>query len=118
MLRITQQFFPTRLVDDPAQMAFDDQTDQVVALLLALAEKLLSSGHDALCVRAYFDQCDGLDVDSSSLRGRQVEHEGKLKGHEFKGEVLCMLVERDDEVGTTSDHFDPASTRDNEGLVG
>src|SRR5205823_8167255 len=118
ILRVLDEFLNGQLTNDTAQVAFHHQANQVLAFTLALAQELLGSRCDALLIRAHFDLGDGLDINGNTLCSVQVLGWGYVEGHQLQRKFLRTLVEGDHKVRTTSDNLCPASTIDNQCLVG
>src|SRR5581483_9680980 len=99
-------------------MAFHDQADQVFAIILSFAQELLGSRFDTSLVRTDLNLSDGFDVDGHTLSRVESLAGSNIKGHQLQREFLGALVERNDEVCSSSDDFRATATIDNQSLVG
>ena len=87
-LRLFDDLLDGQLADDAAQVPFHDQSDQPLALVKRLAEKLLRGGEDAVAIVAHFKLCDGLDPDRDALVGVEVLLRRDVEGHQLQREGL------------------------------
>ena len=67
VLGVFHQFFNGQLTNDTTQVAFHDEADEILSVLLGLTEELLGSSSDALFVGAHFNLGNGLNIDSYTL---------------------------------------------------
>ena len=98
-------------------MAFHDQANQALPLIICLGQELFGGGENRFGVRFHLDLRHGFHCHSDALLRVQVLLRGHVEGHQFERKLAADLHHRQHHRAMTFDHAGSAESINDQRLV-
>src|SRR5262249_7794839 len=113
---LLHNLFHCELANDTAQMAFQDQADEPLALLWRFGKKLFGGSLNRFGIGFNFDLCDGFHRDRDALSSIEILLGRDVERHQLQREHLPILHHRKNYGAAPLDDAGAAETIDHECL--